>query len=832
MNRLNVLMMVIGIAASGADVQAGLVKLATYEFFETGGGAPETDPRIELVLQLPSAFPPNSFGGLGDDLDIFWHDGNSGIREFTRANDPTFLSFQSAAQNGTVDLFTLWTRFPSGGGRGHTGTEFDLFHQLPDLRDFSLETVRLVVTRVDIEAYTPDPVHLPDLRGYRYEIEGRYEFLGHTVPEPSSLLLFCCVATLIGYLRRGKERPVGRHSRLAVSLSSVMLILFQTVPSALAQCVVGGFVTINDFEGGDTNEHPFPNQCAAIPGTDVVIVVQAMADLGCSNLWDRFNNPTGGCPTPCASDCCDVDPTLKYVTATANGVPLNASIPGSQDMPLDGRFFAEYRNNCLSPTDVACRKAGRSPCDSDGPGPFATNLHQVKVPAAVWNTWLGHVGGTIIVRLTASAAVSTAPLARNSLALYCENLGFDGCGSTCVGLCAPTTHTVVQIVFQKADCLTAGDCNDGNTCTTDTCSGGFCQHANSEDPCNDAVFCNGADTCASGTCSAHAGDPCVVQGLACDESADACICADATLNGATVVPASDPLNPLIDARQPHPVGDSDLDDRQGIGSGNTYSGGPEKIVVTLGVSGAANPACWSLCETGIEAVEDPTAPLSANFIKSVVENPSGTYEITLTRPISAGHWTAIIYESDESRVIYGSLPGNVDGSTESTAGDITKLIDFLNGVWTPPFGNYSTDINRSTNTNASDITRLIDLLNGAGVFISWAGEKLPENWCLAGEAMDQAMGGGESLEGSGSIANDSNLATREALIAYFASAPFAGDAAFDATVVDRFVEYVLVTFSPSEIDELVELLSDPATIVGCPAADAARLAAIATLRGQ
>lgn len=66
-------------------------------------------------------------------------------------------------------------------------------------------------------------------------------------------------------------------------------------------------------------------------------------------------------------------------------------------------------------------------------------------------------------------------------------------------------------------------CDDLNPCTADVCGGTGCSNtATPTVDCDDGVFCNGADTCdAAGVCG-HAGDPCDVGTLTCDEDADVC----------------------------------------------------------------------------------------------------------------------------------------------------------------------------------------------------------------------------------------------------------------------------------------------------------------------
>ena len=76
-----------------------------------------------------------------------------------------------------------------------------------------------------------------------------------------------------------------------------------------------------------------------------------------------------------------------------------------------------------------------------------------------------------------------------------------------------------------------------------------------------------------------------------------------------------------------------------------------------------------------------------------------------------------------------SHPANVNGDGSATPVDILRLIDSLNGVFTPPWGIYSKDIDRSNAATPSDILREIDLLNGAGEFDPWNNVPLPSGTC-------------------------------------------------------------------------------------------------------
>jgi hypothetical protein len=75
----------------------------------------------------------------------------------------------------------------------------------------------------------------------------------------------------------------------------------------------------------------------------------------------------------------------------------------------------------------------------------------------------------------------------------CDDGNAATAGDVCAnGVCAGTS---------TAECVTAADCNDANACTTDSCSGGSCQHVNNTGPCpDDGNECTN-DTCGSGVCT-------------------------------------------------------------------------------------------------------------------------------------------------------------------------------------------------------------------------------------------------------------------------------------------------------------------------------------------
>ncbi len=49
--------------------------------------------------------------------------------------------------------------------------------------------------------------------------------------------------------------------------------------------------------------------------------------------------------------------------------------------------------------------------------------------------------------------------------------------------------------FQIGDCIIDGDCDDGVTCTVDTCTAGLCSNVATDSLCDNGQFCDGAETC-------------------------------------------------------------------------------------------------------------------------------------------------------------------------------------------------------------------------------------------------------------------------------------------------------------------------------------------------
>jgi RHS repeat-associated protein len=78
-----------------------------------------------------------------------------------------------------------------------------------------------------------------------------------------------------------------------------------------------------------------------------------------------------------------------------------------------------------------------------------------------------------------------------------------------------------EITSLAGACTSAANCNDGNACTADTCSNGFCSRSKLTDgtACANNTVCDGAETCQNGFCAAGT-PPVVDDGNAC--TTDAC----------------------------------------------------------------------------------------------------------------------------------------------------------------------------------------------------------------------------------------------------------------------------------------------------------------------
>jgi hypothetical protein len=268
------------------------------------------------------------------------------------------------------------------------------------------------------------------------------------------------------------------------------------------------------------------------------------------------------------------------------------------------------------------------------------------------------------------------------------------------------------------DCATNG-LGDSGCGATDLCgcesvcgnpSSGSCCTDNAPAPgCNDDACCEAVCACDSFCCDTEWDFNCAGAGFVpgCGAAVlceDLCGAAPSCPTG--TVTFTNPPNGAVDARRPHPPGLPNQ--REGF------------TVFTLTGPPGANASCFSLAETATFG--------AANTISSVVENPAGTYTVTLSRPITSGAGTSITYTPTSGTAITGcfkSHPANVNSDTGAAPVDILDLIDNLNGVRVPPLAIWQCDLDRSGVCLPADIITEIDMLNGANGFIVWNGTSRP-----------------------------------------------------------------------------------------------------------
>jgi len=265
--------------------------------------------------------------------------------------------------------------------------------------------------------------------------------------------------------------------------------------------------------------------------------------------------------------------------------------------------------------------------------------------------------------------------------VYCATTGFleSGCGAQllCPDTCDICPTSTVDCCVGVPTGTEMPGCSDPTCCAAVCAEDAFCCEREWDFACATNGFNgngNGAD-------------------LLCPE-----LCGGPTCPNGTVT-FVDPASAVVDARQPFPPNTPGT--VQGLKSFKVT--GPAGITDSAALSN-----CWALCETA-----QAGAP---NSIAGAVDNGDGSFTINLTRAITTNAVTTLAYTADDStttRGVFTSHPANVNGDSASSPGDITFLIDILNGVRIAPHGLLSSDVDRSGAAGPPDILRVIDLLNAA-----------------------------------------------------------------------------------------------------------------------
>lgn len=213
------------------------------------------------------------------------------------------------------------------------------------------------------------------------------------------------------------------------------------------------------------------------------------------------------CVTP--ADCADGNPCTNDVCTT--GVCSN---PNNSVSCSDG-LFCTTNDTCSGGVCVGGASGCPELCDE------TNNICVECLTAANCNDGVSCTQDTC----ESGACSNIANDALCNDGLFCNGTEscnvLSGCTSTgnpCSGgdFCDETMNACVE-------CLTAAHCNDGVSCTVDTCVSGACSNVTNDSLCDDGLFCTGIETCNAGAGCSSSGNPCG-NPLLCDEGTNHCIC--------------------------------------------------------------------------------------------------------------------------------------------------------------------------------------------------------------------------------------------------------------------------------------------------------------------
>lgn len=198
-----------------------------------------------------------------------------------------------------------------------------------------------------------------------------------------------------------------------------------------------------------------------------------------------------------------------------NGVPDGEDISGGTSQDCNGNGVPDECEGDLSPT-ISTQPANQGACE----GASATLSVVAGGTPPLQFQW--RKGGSDIPGATASSLV-LSPITVSSAGSY-DVVVTNACGSR---NSSPATLTVTML----------SQCNDGNTCTADTCSAGVCGNTpQTGAPCNDNNACTTNDACnASGACTGSAlncsdSNPCTTDTcdtlLGCQHADNTAACSD------------------------------------------------------------------------------------------------------------------------------------------------------------------------------------------------------------------------------------------------------------------------------------------------------------------
>jgi hypothetical protein len=250
---------------------------------------------------------------------------------------------------------------------------------------------------------------------------------------------------------------------------------------------------------------------------------------GCACQIDTDCEPDGACLPAAAGLACAAP--CKTDTPCPGGfkcVPLaGAAADGSEDKAVCAPKWPSLCDPCTS--SATCKAEGMAPpacVGKPGPGYFCASA--CKADKDCPDGYACQSATTIeggefagCVRKSGECGCSDAAV-KAKLSTVCQAQGSGGvacagkrtCGPSGLSVCSASTPGAETCNGMDDDCDGQTDegvnCDDGQLCTSDACSGGTCAHAPNSVACDDGDPCTEVDGCQNGACKG--------KSAACDDS--------------------------------------------------------------------------------------------------------------------------------------------------------------------------------------------------------------------------------------------------------------------------------------------------------------------------